>query len=56
MNGHDSSGLTIIGGRPNEEGKEPSGISPGLRALLQRLAEDPSLARDLGRRPGEDPG
>jgi hypothetical protein len=47
MSGHDSSGLTIVGGRPNEEGKEPSGISPGLQALLQRLAEKPSLAHDL---------
>jgi hypothetical protein len=47
MSGHDSSGLTIVGGRPNEEGKEPSGISPGLQALLQRLAKNPSLARDL---------
>jgi hypothetical protein len=47
MSGHDSSGLTIVGGRPNEEGKEPSAISLGLRALLQRLAENPSLARDL---------
>jgi hypothetical protein len=47
MSGHDSSGLTIVGGRPDEERKEPSAISPGLRALLQRLAENPSLARDL---------
>ena len=47
MNDHDSSGLTIVGGRPNEEGKEPSGISPGLQALLRRLAENPSLAHDL---------
>jgi hypothetical protein len=47
MSEHDSSGLTIVGGRPNEEGKEPSGISPGLQALLQRLAEKPPLARDL---------
>jgi hypothetical protein len=47
MNDHDSSGLTIVGGRPNEEGKEPSAISPGLQALLRRLAENPSLARDL---------
>ena len=44
--GH-SSNLTIVGGRPNEEGNEPSGTSPGLQALLQRLAENPSLARDL---------
>jgi hypothetical protein len=47
MSDRDSSGLTIVGGRPNEKGKEPSGISPGLQALLQRLAENPSLARDL---------
>ena len=47
MNNHDSSGLTIVGGRPNENGKESSGISPDLQALLQRLAENPSLARDL---------
>jgi hypothetical protein len=47
MNDHDSSGLTIVGGRPSEEGKEPSGVSLGLQALLQRLAENPSLARDL---------
>ena len=47
MSEHDSSGLTIVGGQPNENGKEPSGISPGLQALLQRLAENPSLARDL---------
>jgi hypothetical protein len=47
MSEHDSSGLTIVGGRPNEEGREPSGISPGLRALLQRLADNPSLAHDL---------
>jgi len=47
MNGHDSSGLTIVGGRPSEEGREPSAISPGLQALLQRLAENPSLAHDL---------
>jgi hypothetical protein len=47
MSEHDSSGLTIVGGRPNKERKEPSGISPGLQALLQRLAENPPLARDL---------
>jgi hypothetical protein len=47
MNGHDSSGLTIVGGRPSEEGKEPSGVSLGLQALLQRLTEKPPLARDL---------
>jgi len=47
MSERDSSSLTIVGGRPNKEGKEPSGISPGLQALLQRLAENPSLAHDL---------
>ena len=47
MNGHDSSGLTIVGGRPNEEGGAPSSISAGLQALLQRLAKNPSLARNL---------
>ena len=47
MDGHDSSRLTIVSGRPNEEGKEPAGIGPGLQALLQRLAENPSLAHDL---------
>jgi hypothetical protein len=47
MSGHDSLGLTIVGGRPSGEGKEPSAISPGLLALLQKLAENPSLARDL---------
>lgn len=47
MNNYDSSGLTIVGGRPNEEEEAPSSISPGLQALLQRLAENPSLARDL---------
>ncbi len=47
MNGYDSSGLTIVGGRPNEERNEPSAISPGLQILLQRLAENSSLARDL---------
>jgi hypothetical protein len=53
MSDHNSSGLTIVGGRPNEEGKEPSSISPGLKALLQRLAENPSLARDLVATPEE---
>ncbi|MFB0535037.1 MAG: hypothetical protein ACETWR_08650 [Anaerolineae bacterium] len=47
MSGSDPSGLTVVGGRPNEEGNEPSAISPGLQALLRRLAENPSLARDL---------
>ena len=47
MSGHNSSSLTIVGGRPNEEGNELSAISPGLQALLQRLAENPSLAHDL---------
>jgi len=53
MSDYDSSSLTIVGGRPNEEGKEPSAISPGLQALLQRLAESPSLARDLVADPEE---
>ncbi len=47
MSDHNSPALTIVGGRPNEDEKEPSGVSPGLQALLQRLAENPSLARDL---------
>jgi hypothetical protein len=47
MDGYDSSGLTIVGGRPNEEGKGPSATSLGLQALLRRLAENPSLAHDL---------
>jgi hypothetical protein len=47
MSGHDSSGLTIVGGRPDNEGEVGSAISPGLQALLERLAENPSLARDL---------
>ncbi|NIO70567.1 MAG: hypothetical protein GTN71_16445 [Anaerolineae bacterium] len=47
MSEHDPSGLTIVGGRPNENSKESSAISPGLQALLQRLAKKPSLARDL---------
>jgi hypothetical protein len=47
MNSHDSSGLTIVGGRPNEDGRDSSAISSGLQALLQRLAENPSLAHDL---------
>jgi hypothetical protein len=42
-----SSGLTIVGGRPDDEGQAASAISPGLRALLERLAERPQLARDL---------
>jgi hypothetical protein len=53
MNSHDSSGLTIVGGRPSEEGEEPSAISPGLQALLRRLAADPSLACDLVANPDE---
>jgi hypothetical protein len=47
MDGYDSSGLTIVGGRPNEEGRDSSAISSGLQALLRRLAENPSLAHDL---------
>jgi hypothetical protein len=47
------SDLTIVGGRPDEGGSESAGISPGLQALLQRLAENPSLARDLVANPEE---
>ena len=47
MDGYDSSGLTIVGGRPNEEGRDSSAISSGLQALLRQLAENPSLAHDL---------
>jgi len=47
MNDEHSSGLTIVGGRPDDEGQVASAISPGLAALLKRLAENPQLARDL---------
>jgi len=47
MNEQRYSGLTIVGGRPEEEGQAASAISPGLQALLERLAEKPQLARDL---------
>ena len=47
MDSYDSSGLTIVGGRPNEEGRDSSAISSGLQALLRRLAENPALAHDL---------
>jgi hypothetical protein len=47
MNNQDSSGLTIVGGRPNEERQGLSAISPGLQTLLQLLAENSPLARDL---------
>ena len=47
MNDDHSSGLTIVGGRPDDEGQAASAISPGLKALLERLAEKPQLARDL---------
>ncbi len=47
MSGGDDGGLTIVGGRPNPEGRGPSGISDGLRELLKRLAENPSLAHEL---------
>lgn len=43
---HDS-GLTVVGGRPNDEGQEASGMSPGFQTLLERLARNPKLARDL---------
>jgi hypothetical protein len=41
------SDLTIVGGRPNEKGQGASTVSPGLDALLKRLAKRPELARDL---------
>ena len=47
MNDDHASGLTIVGGRPDDEGQAASTISPGLTALLERLAERPRLARDL---------
>jgi hypothetical protein len=47
MNDCHSSGLTIVGGRPDDEGQDATAISPGLKALLKRLAEKPQLARDL---------
>jgi hypothetical protein len=47
MNKDRSSGLTIVGGRPDDEGQGTSAVSPGLQALLKRLAERPELARDL---------
>jgi hypothetical protein len=47
MNNYHSSGLTIVGGRPDDEGQVASVISPGFKALLKRLAEKPQLARDL---------
>jgi hypothetical protein len=42
-----SSGLTIVGGRPDDERQGASAVSPGLGALLKRLAERPALAQDL---------
>jgi hypothetical protein len=53
MSDYDSPSLSIVGGRPDEGEKEPSGISPGLQALLHRLAENPSLAHDLVADPEE---
>lgn len=47
MNDYHASGLTIVGGRPDDEERVTSAISPGLKALLERLAERPQLARDL---------
>ena len=47
MDDNASSGLTIVGGRPDDEGQAASATSPGLEALLKRLAENPELARDL---------
>ncbi len=43
---HDS-GLTVVGGRPNDEDPAASGMSPGFETLLERLARNPKLARDL---------
>jgi hypothetical protein len=47
MSDYHSSGLTIVGGRPDDEGQDVSAISPGFKTLLQRLAAKPQLARDL---------
>jgi hypothetical protein len=40
-------GLTVVGGRPDEQSQSVPGISPGFRDLVGRLAQNPSLARDL---------
>ena len=47
MEDHRDSGLTVVGGRPNDEGPATSGMSSGFQTLLQRLAANPTLARDL---------
>ena len=47
MSDYGSSGLTIVGGRPDDEGQAASAISPGLEVLLKRLVEKPQLAQDL---------
>lgn len=47
MSDDSSLGLTVVGGRPDDEGPAESPISPGLQALLKRLAEEPQLAHDL---------
>ena len=47
MNDDQPSGLTIVGGRPDDEGQVASAISSGFKTLLNRLAEKPQLAYDL---------
>ena len=47
MNDKSSSGLTVVGGRPDDQGEGSATISAGLQNLLQRLAENPQLAHDL---------
>jgi hypothetical protein len=39
--------LSIVGGRPDDEEPAAAALSPGLKRLLQRLAQNPHLARDL---------
>lgn len=46
--------VTVVGGRPSPgAASEWGSISPGLRLLLERLAEDPSLAHRLVSEPSE---
>jgi hypothetical protein len=47
MSKHRASDLTIVGGRPEDGEQGASAISPGLKSLLKRLAEEPALAYDL---------
>ena len=47
MKDRNSSGLTVVGGRPNDEEQAASAMSPGFQTLLERLAANPKLARDL---------